>query len=568
MMTNAILNPVKTLKPYKTKRRSQVKLLHSWRQNTSFGGETLQMVLTDEHVMGKIVSLEPVQTVQVKGEDRKKVQFRLVDSSGKDIACCLWGKYAEQLETYVEREQPLICLIRFAKISFYRGEVQITNAFDASIVYLDPTMEEALKFKEKLMEDKLPLSLIEKRNGKKEVVLQEEDWNGLEIKTISELFVANQLHLIVRDDTETCKLMLLNTVGMTIVGHEAVDLWDGSYDEIEDPDLLPEPIRDLVLMLEVASHNESEECKTPFTKRKEEDADLPDKTSTSKKLCRASIKVEKKKEEGRKQFTTMEIELITISLQRPAKISKHSAMQVSFAQIPSQTQTFHCDQYITDCLRVLKIGLFHVIQIPYISKSACYHPRHQEIYGDCNLDLILSVTKRHIPQNRAAPEILVQNNFQVHQSSKIVSDLHHKKRKENSFRKLPDKRQRKRTSAVLKDITNIDFSLATENQESPTSTVFPDTEFGENIDETCELEFDCSSLDATDSEYKYEDVDLPSSEHDLLNTEKSRAATKGQNKDEYTDEGDPKYTCTHCGAMMWYGERLNKRRNAKIPTFS
>ncbi|CAN7029602.1 unnamed protein product [Brassica oleracea var. botrytis] len=306
-------------------------------------------------VMGKIVSLEPVQTVQVKGEDRKKIQFRLVDSSGKDIACCLWGKYAEQLETYVEREQPLICLIRFAKISFYRGEVQITNAFDASIVYLDPTMEEALKFKEKLMEDELPLSLSEKRNGKKEVVLQEEDWNGLEIKTISELFVANQLHLIVRDDTETCKLMLLNTVGMTIVGHEVVDLWDGSYDEIEDPDLLPEPIRDLVgksfcfgisvssdnvtngaetfkvlevwsgdknlqvesqsepnsmigtssstmsscdvLMLEVASHNESEECKTPFTKRKEEDADFPDKTSTSKKLCRASIKVEKEKEE-------------------------------------------------------------------------------------------------------------------------------------------------------------------------------------------------------------------------------------------------------------------------------
>ncbi|CAF1967821.1 unnamed protein product [Brassica napus] len=307
-------------------------------------------------VMGKIVSLESVQTVQVKGEDRKKIQFRLVDSRYVlDIACCLWGKYAEQLETYVEREQPLICLIRFAKISFYRGEVQITNAFDASIVYLDPTMEEALKFKEKLMEDELPLSLIEKRNGKKEVVLQEEDWNGLEIKTISELFVANQLHLIVRDDTETCKLMLLNTVGMTIVGHEAVDLWDGSYDEIEDPDLLPEPIRDLVgksfcfgisvssdnvtngaeifkvlevwsgdkilqvesqsepnsmigtssstmsscdvLMLEVASHNESEECKTPFTKRKEEDADLPDKTSTSKKLCRASIKVEKEKEE-------------------------------------------------------------------------------------------------------------------------------------------------------------------------------------------------------------------------------------------------------------------------------
>ena len=52
-------------------------------------------------------------------------------------------------------------------------------------------------FMYRLMEDELPLSLIEKRNGKKEVVLQEEDWNGLEIKTISELFVANQVIFII-----------------------------------------------------------------------------------------------------------------------------------------------------------------------------------------------------------------------------------------------------------------------------------------------------------------------------------------------------------------------------------
>ena len=36
---------------------------------------------------------------------------------------------------------------------------------------------------------------------------------------------------------------------------------------------------------------------------------------------------------------------------------------------------------------------------------------------------------------------------------------------------------------------------------------------------------------------------------------------------EYIDEGDPIYTCTHCGAITWNGERLNKRQNAKIPTF-
>ncbi|KAH0863815.1 hypothetical protein HID58_081026 [Brassica napus] len=328
-------------------------------------------------VMGKIVSLEPVQTVQVEGQDRKKVQFRLLDANGKDLACCLWGKYAEKMEACVEREQPLICLIRMLI-----GEVKITNAFDASIVYLDPTMEKALQFKEKLLEDELPLAIIEKKNGKKEIVLQEDDWNKVEIKMISALFISNQvenckiicsievvdtdwswfyfghkgckhraiklqsthddiqlwrcekcqvkinevipvfkLHLIVRDDTETCKLLLLNTVAKTIVGHEAVDLWDDSYDVIEDPELLPEQVRALegksfcfgisvksdnvrdgaatfrvleVLMLEGNSQNDSEECKTPSAKRKEEDADLPDITSTFKKLC-TSIKMEKGK---------------------------------------------------------------------------------------------------------------------------------------------------------------------------------------------------------------------------------------------------------------------------------
>lgn len=39
-------------------------------------------------------------------------------------------------------------------------------------------------------------------------------------------------------------------------------------------------------MLEGNSQNESEECITPFPKRKEEDADLPDISSTSKKLYR------------------------------------------------------------------------------------------------------------------------------------------------------------------------------------------------------------------------------------------------------------------------------------------
>lgn len=37
---------------------------------------------------------------------------------------------------------------------------------------------------------------------------------------------------------------------------------------------------------------------------------------------------------------------------------------------------------------------------------------------------------------------------------------------------------------------------------------------------------------------------------------------------EYLDEGDPTYKCEYCGAKMWYGERIEKKRKVKKPKFS
>lgn len=41
-----------------------------------------------------------------------------------------------------------------------------------------------------------------------------------------------KLHIVVQDDSGTCKLMLLDTEAEAIVGCKAVELWDGSYDEL------------------------------------------------------------------------------------------------------------------------------------------------------------------------------------------------------------------------------------------------------------------------------------------------------------------------------------------------
>ncbi|KAG5414960.1 hypothetical protein IGI04_002527, partial [Brassica rapa subsp. trilocularis] len=65
-------------------------------------------------VFGQFIDLGAIATVQVKEKDRKKVQFRFI---GHAVACCLWGKYAEQIETQMEeaKDETIICLIKFAK---------------------------------------------------------------------------------------------------------------------------------------------------------------------------------------------------------------------------------------------------------------------------------------------------------------------------------------------------------------------------------------------------------------------------------------------------------------------
>ncbi|KAF8092292.1 hypothetical protein N665_0418s0027 [Sinapis alba] len=468
---------LKDVKPYKQGWRVQVKLLHSWRQKTNYGGDTLEMIFADEtgvkihcsakksliqktvtklrlgewrfidtftvshargqyrptdhtykmsiiddttidqstfecddeflnfpsfetigngtlnthfliDVIGQVSNLRDIQTVQVAGNDKKKVEFRLMDIKGQSIACCLWGKYAELFEELLQqtKDSNMVCMIRFAKIGFYRGEVQITNAFDSSLICFNPDIPEYLALKNNNANDDFALALTDPKKEKRLIKDQTDDWNNIDIRSISDIIVANQeedckiicsiesidtdwswfyfghvsrnrcnkrcirikskesekpvfwctncrvntttitpqfkLHLIVSDKKSTCKLMLLDSVAKIVVGCEAKEIWDGSYEEIEDPDILPQAITELVgksfcfgltlgsenvkngsdiflvsqvSLTEKHDSNSSEGSSTPFSKRKEKDHF--DQTSTTKKICTAVVKMEKIKDD-------------------------------------------------------------------------------------------------------------------------------------------------------------------------------------------------------------------------------------------------------------------------------
>ncbi|KAL0701980.1 hypothetical protein Bca4012_058102 [Brassica carinata] len=152
-----------------------------------------------------------------------------------------------------------------------------------------------------------------------------------------------KLHLLAKDDTAQAKFVLLDWIAWPVIGVTAEKILDGSLDEIEDPELLPACIKDLVgktfkfgvtiekgveifkvlkvwsvfntvmvesqseTMLEresttisgsegsllTYSDESSSKMTTPSKRTADEIAEIPDNTSTSKIRPIKNIKVEK-----------------------------------------------------------------------------------------------------------------------------------------------------------------------------------------------------------------------------------------------------------------------------------
>ncbi|KAH0872841.1 LOW QUALITY PROTEIN: hypothetical protein HID58_070203, partial [Brassica napus] len=166
----------------------------------------------------------------------------------------------------------------------------VTNAFDASLILFNPECPEALALTN-VPNNELALALIDPKKDKRVTRYQVDDWNDMDIKSISEITMAKmiqigagftkamtvkrailiksksenlasnekpvfwctscrtnvtsvspkfKLHLVVKDDTSTCKLMILDTI------ESLSDVKQKSFRMIEDPDVLPQPIKDLV----------------------------------------------------------------------------------------------------------------------------------------------------------------------------------------------------------------------------------------------------------------------------------------------------------------------------------
>ncbi|XP_056866655.1 uncharacterized protein LOC130512568 [Raphanus sativus] len=229
-------------------------------------------VLAD--IIGQAIDVSELQTLNCVGKERKKIEFNLRDINDQRIACCLWGKFAEIMDSHREEAQfgVVVCLLRFAKLGSFRGKIQVSNAYDSSQLIFDPNIKEVEELKEMFKLNGDNLSMVETSEEGKQLSLPNvqkkmDTWNQTEDITVSELLNSTQigkckvvatiyaidtnyawfkLHLKVKDDTAETKLLLLDWIASPLLGVKAEKILDGSLEELEDPEMLPPCIIDIV----------------------------------------------------------------------------------------------------------------------------------------------------------------------------------------------------------------------------------------------------------------------------------------------------------------------------------
>ncbi|KAH0892429.1 hypothetical protein HID58_054858 [Brassica napus] len=224
------------------------------------------------------MDLGDLETIQVSGKPRMKVEFTLRDMNDARVPCCLWGKFAEILYEgcSIDEEGKPICLIRFAKIGRFRGIRLLQSINDLIIRFVDEVKTLAIcEGRDETLDLEEVKSIQDKRD--KWMLFPKRTIHGLLESTqvckenVSSVSPRLKLHLIVKDDTGETKLMLLDQIAKGMIVESAATLLNGSFDE------------NSVNLLDNEEHIEG--LSTPSTKRKGAWSDPPrDITSTSKNL--------------------------------------------------------------------------------------------------------------------------------------------------------------------------------------------------------------------------------------------------------------------------------------------
>ncbi|KAL0863903.1 hypothetical protein Bca101_043021 [Brassica carinata] len=231
-------------------------------------------------VVGEVLDLGGLDIVQYARKEVNKLEFTLRDIKDQRLHCCITGRLAQMLTQEVNKlNNGDICLIRFAKLGIYNGEMRVSNAFDSSLVLINPDIKEVQALKQMFHGDDNQFDINQAQNEKLMVHKKRQKWSPYPFKTIQEmkhsdkveksrivfdeLDVPNwwceycqcsvqkvsprfKLDLLVQDLTGESKFTLSDSAATFIVKTSAAKILKVGLDQIKNQEMLPPQIVDIV----------------------------------------------------------------------------------------------------------------------------------------------------------------------------------------------------------------------------------------------------------------------------------------------------------------------------------
>ncbi|KAG7589037.1 hypothetical protein ISN44_As07g013540 [Arabidopsis suecica] len=146
-------------------------------------------------VLGQVVSLGEMTTHDVNNKATKRFEFELRDTNDERLTCTLWGRFAERMWDACQNggNERVICLIRLAKIGSFKGERSISNAFDMSLLEINPNYPAVQDFVNNLPADVPVLTIQEVMPKDIKIIKKKAYFQTFPRKTISEVFEATEV---------------------------------------------------------------------------------------------------------------------------------------------------------------------------------------------------------------------------------------------------------------------------------------------------------------------------------------------------------------------------------------
>ncbi|XP_033129379.1 uncharacterized protein LOC103854407 [Brassica rapa] len=86
--------------------------------------------------------------IKTKGKDNSKLDIILRDTMNVHLTCTFWSDFAKKVMDYTKENNTtiVICVIKFACIKEYKGNISISNAFNSTQIFLNPETAEVKTF--------------------------------------------------------------------------------------------------------------------------------------------------------------------------------------------------------------------------------------------------------------------------------------------------------------------------------------------------------------------------------------------------------------------------------------